>query len=137
MPIIRQEQPNDYAEISKLVYTAFTDHPHHAPGAKPTEHLIVTSLRESNALTLSLVANKGDAMIGHIAFSEILINGEPDNWYGLGPVAVHPASQRQGVGSALIQHGIKMLREQSAKGLVLLGDPELTQIKCHPSPHKT
>jgi putative acetyltransferase len=120
---IRHEKQNDITIISDLVYTAFADHPHHVPGAKPTEHLIIAGLRAERALTLSLVADSGGEIVGHIAFSEVLINGESVNWYGLGPISVHPSKQRQGVGSALIKHSLQILRDQSAQGVVLLGDP--------------
>ncbi len=51
---IRAESPLDTEQIESLTYAAFENHPHHEPGAKPTEHLIVNKLRESNALTIWL-----------------------------------------------------------------------------------
>jgi putative acetyltransferase len=43
-------------------------------------------------------------------------------WFALGPVSVDPEFQRRGVGSEIIQAGLQALREQGAKGCVLLGD---------------
>ncbi|WP_439789944.1 GNAT family N-acetyltransferase [Photobacterium leiognathi] len=85
--IIRAEKDSDITAIETLTYSAFKDHPHHEPGAEPNEHLIVNRLRDANALTLSLVAEVNNQVIGHIAFSPVLINGEATNWYGLGPVS--------------------------------------------------
>jgi len=49
-------------------------------------------------------------IIGHIAFSVVKINNEDKQWYGLGPVSVLPAFQKQGIGSALIKEGLARLR---------------------------
>jgi len=120
---IRHEEARDFVEISKVEYAAFVDHPVHAPGAPPTEHKIVETLREAGALTLSLVYEDGGEIVGHIAFSPALIDGEALEWYCLGPVAVRPDRQRQGIGSALIREGIRQLQDKGAAGIVLVGDP--------------
>ena len=133
--IIRLEQPKDIKQIRDLNYAAFKNHPHHEPGAEPTEHLIVDKIRNANALTLSLVAEEGGVIIGHIAFSPVTVNDCNVQWYGLGPVAAVPEKQGQGIGSALIRQGIELMKEQGAKGIVLLGDPEYYQrfgFKNHP-----
>jgi putative acetyltransferase len=46
------------------------------------------------------------------------------DWYGLGPVSVHPDFQRKGIGKALIQKGLSRLRNLKAKGCCLVGHPE-------------
>ncbi|WP_419240290.1 GNAT family N-acetyltransferase [Photobacterium leiognathi] len=121
--IIRAEKDSDITAIETLTYSAFKDHPHHEPGAKPTEHLIVR-LREANALSLSLVAEVNNQVIGHIAFSPVLLNGETTHWYGLAPVSVLPEHQNNGIGKALINQGLAQLKERGAEGFVLLGEPE-------------
>lgn len=95
--IVRPEQARDVPAIRALLYAAFENHPHHAPGSPPTEHLIVDGLRAAGALTLSLVAEEGGQVIGHIAFSPVLVSQAACDWYGLGPVAVLPGMQLQGV----------------------------------------
>ncbi|MBW7864966.1 MAG: N-acetyltransferase [Candidatus Hydrogenedentes bacterium] len=120
---IRPETEQDHQAISDLVYAAFLNHPVHAPGALPTEHTIVNGLRAAGALSLSLVAEESGEIVGHIAFSEVLIDGEKAGWYGLGPVAARPGCQRRGIGSALINQGIGALRERGARGIALVGDP--------------
>ncbi len=92
---IRTETHEDTKQIHSITYQAFENHPHHEPGAKPTEHLIVDGLRRDNALTVSLVCEANNEVIGHIAFSPILIDGEASTWVGLGPVSVIPEHQRQ------------------------------------------
>ncbi|WP_419206929.1 GNAT family N-acetyltransferase [Photobacterium leiognathi] len=45
-------------------------------------------------------------VIGHIAFSSVLINGETTNRYGLAPVSLLPEQQGKGIGKALINEGL-------------------------------
>ncbi len=121
---IRAENHSDITEIETLIYRAFENHPHHEPGAKPTEHLIVNKLRDAKVLSLSIVCKDQTGIIGHIAFSPILINGEESVWYGLGPVSVMPERQGEGIGGALIREGLSRLKTQGIEGVVLLGEPK-------------
>jgi len=43
--------------------------------------------------------------------------------YGLRPVSVLPEYQRQGTGKALIIEGLSRLKEVTARGCCLVGDP--------------
>ncbi|AMO57507.1 hypothetical protein GZ77_14955 [Endozoicomonas montiporae] len=121
---IRKETTEDTGAISNLIYSAFKGHPHHEPGAEPTEHLIVDQLRKQGELSLSLIMEQDGEITGHIAFSPIRINGEQSHWMGLGPVAVSPSHQGKGIGSALINEAIRQLKEQGVRGFVVLGEPE-------------
>ncbi|WP_299018486.1 GNAT family N-acetyltransferase [uncultured Photobacterium sp.] len=121
---IRAENNSDITEIETLIYRAFENHPHHEPGAKPTEHSIVNKLRDAKVLSLSLVCEDQTGIIGHIAFSPILINGEESVWYGLGPVSIMPERQSEGIGGALIREGLAQLKTQGIEGVVLLGEPK-------------
>ena len=117
--IIRPETSNDYQAIREINTAAFADHPY----SHQTEHLIVEALRAAGALTISLVAEVEGKVVGHIAFSPVTINGTFHQWYALGPVAVLPALQRQGIGTKLVKEGLKSMRALGAKGCVLVGDP--------------
>lgn len=121
---IRTESSSDTTEIESLTYRAFENHPHHKPGAKPTEHKIINKLRDNRALSISLIAEDETGIIGHIAFSPVHVNGEPSLWYGLGPVSVMPERQGEGIGGALIREGLSQLKALGAEGSVLLGEPE-------------
>jgi len=46
------------------------------------------------------------------------------DWYGLGPVSVLPAYQRQGMGKALIHEGLSRLKSMRARGCCLVGHPD-------------
>lgn len=62
-------------------------------------------------------------MVGHVAVSPVSISDGSDGWYGLGPIAVAPQCQAQGVGSKLMRQALVELRGSGAAGCVVLGDP--------------
>ena len=117
--ILRPETPADRAAIQALTAAAFDGHPH-SDGSEPR---IIEALRDSDALTLYLVAEIDGEVVGHVAFSPVEWPGQGD-WFGLGPVSVAPARQGQGIGRQLIDHGLDALRNQGARGCVVLGDPD-------------
>ena len=117
--IIRPEGPEDVASIRALTNAAFAGVAH----SSQTEGAIIDALRSAGALAVSLVAERDGSIIGHVGFSPVLINGEDRGWFGLGPVSVSPSDQRAGVGSALIEAGLKTLSSRGALGCVVLGDP--------------
>ncbi|CAA6606030.1 GCN5-related N-acetyltransferase [Rhodospirillaceae bacterium LM-1] len=99
---------------------AFLHHPH----SRQTEHLIVDALRDDKALLVSLVGEENGEVVGHIAFSDILIDGQDSGWVGLGPVAARVDRQRQGIGSALVRAGLDEARKLGKQGCVLVGEPD-------------
>ena len=118
--LIRDERNTDYRAISDVTRSAFetmeiSDH---------TEQFIIEALRSAKALTVSLVAEVHGRVVGHIAFSPVTISDGSKDWYGLGPVSVHPDFQRKGIGKALIQEGLSRLRDLKAKGCCLVGHPQ-------------
>jgi putative acetyltransferase len=117
--IIRDESPQDIRVIRELVAEAFEQAAH----SSGTEAAIVDGLREAGALTLSLVAVEGERVLGHVAFSPVTIDGRERGWFGLGPLAVQPQAQGQGMGQALVRAGLARLRGSAAGGCVLLGAP--------------
>lgn len=116
---IRAERPSDEQAISALITAAFLTSDH----SGGNEAAIVEKLREANSLTVSLVATESDAIVGHVALSPVTIDGRSDGWFGLGPVAVVPERQRDGIGSAIVEAGLARLRQRGARGCVVLGDP--------------
>lgn len=116
---IRPETKGDQATIFALTTAAFADMPF-SDGDEPA---LVDNLRRDGDLTLSLVAEDAQRIVGHIAFSPVTIADGSLDWFGLGPVSVWPELQKQGIGGALIQRGIADLRERGARGIILLGSP--------------
>jgi putative acetyltransferase len=118
--VVRRETDSDVSAITEVTAAAFKT----LEISNHTEQFIILALRASKALTLSLVAEADGRVIGHIAFSPVSISDSTQNWYGLGPVSVLPAYQRQGIGKALIQEGLSRLKDMKAQGCCLVGHPD-------------
>lgn len=80
-------------------------------------------MRAAGALTISLVAEIDGQVVGHIAFSPVTVSDGAAGWYGLGPVSVLPDYQKQGIGKALINEGLSLLKDMGSQGCALVGDP--------------
>ena len=93
---IRPEIPSDEKAIAELITAAFLEAEH----SGGNEARIVDALRKSGSLSVSFVATENGKIVGHVAFSPVTIDDRGDGWFGLGPVAVVPDRQGEGVGSA-------------------------------------
>jgi putative acetyltransferase len=111
---IRQGRPDDLPSIEKLY-----------PAAFPEEELLplVRQLLAEEPGILSLVAEAGDAMAGHILFTLCAITGSEARAALLAPLAVAPEWQRKGIGSALIREGLSRLERNGVANVYVLGDP--------------
>lgn len=119
--MIRDEKASDEAAIYNLTACAFADMPY-SDGREPD---IINALRQAEDLHVSLVLEKDDKIIGHIAFSPVKISGQTGLWYGLGPVSIDAECRRQGYAKMLIAEGLSRIREKGAKGAVLIGNPDV------------
>lgn len=117
--IIRKETAADYAAITEVTIAAFRT----MVISNQTEHLIIDALRTSGGLTISLVAELEQRVVGHVAFSPVAISDGTAGWHGLGPVSVLPGYQRQGIGKMLINKGLTLLKDMHSQGCALVGDP--------------
>jgi putative acetyltransferase len=114
---IREEAPEDAAAIHELNASAFeTD----------AEAQLVDALRAAGALTLSLVAEVDGEIVGHIAFSPVVVDsaGQSSAGVGLAPMAVAPPYQRRGIGGRLVGEGLRRLRDAGHRFCVVLGHAE-------------
>ena len=113
---IRRETPKDINDIHALEAEAF--------GSR-LEADIVDCLRDDEALWLSQVALLDDRIVGHAAYSLVEISQITNisRFPALGPIAVAPANQRQGIGGALIRAGIEVVRDAGFGLLFLVGHP--------------
>ena len=118
--VIRSETQADVRAITDVTVAAFKT----MEISNHTEQFIIEALRVAKALTVSLVAEVEGRIVGHIAFSPVTISDGTQNWYGLGPVSVLPAHQRQGIGKAPIREGLSRLRDMNARGCCLVGHPD-------------
>jgi putative acetyltransferase len=113
---IRPEKSEDSSGIRHVNELAF---------GQPAEADLVEKLRQACAEALSLVAEDG-AIVGHILFTPVVVEGTGRDvlGMGLGPMAVLPDRQRQGIGSQLVRRGLDILRERGYRFVVVVGHPE-------------
>jgi putative acetyltransferase len=116
---IRKEAPTDVAAIEDVTVAAFLNAAH----TDHTEQFIVSALRNSGRLSVSLVADDNGAVIGHVAVSPVTVSGGAVGWYGLGPISVAPEHQGRGIGTQLMEQALAELHKLGASGCVVLGDP--------------
>ncbi|MCX6092481.1 MAG: N-acetyltransferase [Candidatus Bipolaricaulota bacterium] len=121
MPIIRVERPEDVVGIHRVNELAF---------GRPEEAEVVDRLRQAGIPFLSLVAEDGGAIVGHVLFTPAIVDdgerhaGQRIAGMGLAPLAVAPDRQRQGVGSLLVRRGLELLRADGHPFVIVLGHPE-------------
>ena len=113
---IRPETDADRAAIRFVNEAAF---------GSPAEADIVDALRAKEVELVSLVAARDDAIVGHILFSPVLLVGHAGRkLMGLGPMAVLPFEQRNGIGSALVREGLLRCKQLGSCAVVVVGHPQ-------------
>lgn len=113
---IRPETPADLNAIHEVNRLAF---------GQDAEAKLIDGLRAGSFVRLSLVAEVDGRIIGHILFSRLPIITETFvvEALALAPVAVLPTHQRQGIGTKLVEEGLRACREAGHKIVVVLGHP--------------
>jgi putative acetyltransferase len=116
--VIRHETASDAEAVFRVERDAF---------GEEVEARLVEALRAGGHVLLSLVAEVDGEIVGHIVFSPMTIESETDSRsypaVCLGPLAVAPLRQRQGIGGALIEAGLAELRSGGHGAVFLLGHP--------------
>lgn len=131
--IIRAEKDGDRPAIRHVNERAFE---------RAGEADLVDALRREADPFVSLVADDGGRVVGHICFSPVevvvgdALQGEgrsvdagarsaaAGTVLGLAPMAVTPERQRQGIGSMLVEKGLATCRERGIVAVVVLGHPD-------------
>ena len=109
--IVREEAASDRGAIHALIAEAF---------GRDAEAGLVDVLRRDGDLVVSLVAETGGVVVGHIALSRLR---SPERALALAPLAVALARRRRGVGAALVHNAIDRARRAGESILFVLGDP--------------
>lgn len=115
--LIRPEQPALIPAIQQVEQAAF---------GREDEAQLVETLRDTPEFNpkLSLMALYDGQVVGHVLFSPMQLDGAAHlTLFGLGPLAVLPDYQKQGIGSALCYEGIEICRKLRADAVFVLGDP--------------
>lgn len=114
---MRAERAGDADEIDAVHRLAF---------GQADEADLVRRIRQAEDFDprLSLVAERSGRIIGHVLFSGIHIetdDGRRAEALALAPMAVLPELQRQGIGSALVRHGLDVCRALGHRIVVVVG----------------
>ena len=117
MIVIRPETTEDVDSIRYVNEQAF---------GQEDESKLIEKLRDHGVLTISLVAVQDGEIVGHIAFSPVVIESELSNFVAitLAPMAVLPAYQRKGIGSQMVRAGLEECRRLGHEIIVVLGHPD-------------
>jgi len=112
---IRPEDSNDLAAVHAVNEAAFET---------SAEAELVDALRGKAQPLISLVAEVAGSIVGHILFSPVKLADQSGHMLmGLGPMAVIPQHQRQGIGSALVREGLNRCAALGCDAVVVLGHP--------------
>jgi putative acetyltransferase len=113
---VRHERAGDEEAIRDVNDKAF---------GQSDESRIVDTVRAGGHAALSLVAVVDHRIVGHILFTPVEIErgASAHRAFGLGPMAVLPACQRQGIGSALVQSGLRECTRLGGGIVVVVGHP--------------
>jgi putative acetyltransferase len=114
--IVRAETPDDHADIRRIVDEAFGD---------TITGDIVDAIRASDRFVpaLSLVAVSEGQSLGHVMSSYVDVVPGSRRVLQVGPLAVAPSHQRQGVGTALMHETIRIADDMGEPLLLLEGNP--------------
>lgn len=114
---VREERPEDLEAIREINRQAF---------GRVDEARLVDALRDGGYTRLSLVAEEGGRIVGHILFSDLPIVTQSGTLHALAlaPMAVLPNRQRQGIGSRLVREGLRACAEAGHYMVVVLGHPD-------------
>jgi putative acetyltransferase len=110
---IREEHPGDVTAVRDVNRRAF---------GQDREGNIVEALRSNGAALLSLVATLDGQVVGHIMYSPLSVGDTQGA--ALGPMAVLPERQRQGIGPHLMDTGSRTLTEAGCPFIVVVGHAE-------------
>ncbi|MCH2077732.1 MAG: N-acetyltransferase [Rhodobacteraceae bacterium] len=113
---LREESPDDWWEVEALYDTCF------APGR---EALSSYRLREDVARVgpLCLVARDGNGILaGAIRYWPVAVGEDRLDALLLGPVAVHPTRQGEGLGGVLMEQSLAAAKALNWRRVILVGD---------------
>ena len=116
MPLIRPELSGDFDTVRALLLASF---------GREAEARLVDRLRASGKIGFALVAEEKERVLGHAVFSKIVmqVEGGEVGALALAPLAVLPAFQRLGIGSALVSAGLERCRQEQHSCVLVIGDP--------------
>ncbi|GFN33516.1 GNAT family N-acetyltransferase [Paenibacillus xylaniclasticus] len=117
--IIRTETEQDYELVYQLNVEAF--------GNRNDEAELVNRIRQSDRFVpgLSIIAEQDGGIVGYLLLSKAdVVDGDTrHDVIVLAPIAVSPHLQKQGIGRALMEEGIKRCKALHIPLVLLIGHP--------------
>lgn len=117
---LREERPGDRQAVRDIHLRAFGDE-------GPVVADLVDDLRGlvTPDSGLSLVAEEGGRVVGHVMFTRSLLDAPRRlvDVLVLSPLGVAPGFHRRGIGTALVRRGLDVVAERAAPLVFLEGDP--------------
>ncbi|MBS3750563.1 MAG: N-acetyltransferase [Anaerolineales bacterium] len=120
---IRRSNDTDLQAICNTVSAAFDESEHEE---KEIANLVLDLLADPTTKPfLSLVAFAEETIVGYILFTKVHImnSGQDVSASILAPLAVKPVYQNMGIGSLLVNEGIKQLKDMGFELVFVLGHP--------------
>lgn len=116
--IVREEHEPEREAANRIHRRAF---------GREAEAVIAARIRASDRFVpqLSLVAvDDGGTIVGHVLVSYVDLEGSQQSLLQLGPIAVEPARQRQGIGGMLVRAALTRAAELNAPLVLVEGSPD-------------
>lgn len=116
-------QPSNYEEINQLLKISFTATEHGYE--KEAELVQKIRLEKTYNQQLEIIAEKNTIIVGHGLLSEVQIIGKAQQLTGLvlAPLAVLPAYQQTGIGTAILKELEKRAKKSGYPFISILGHP--------------
>jgi putative acetyltransferase len=113
---VRPETTADRVAVRRVHQEAFGQY---------DEAWIVDALRRGGYVRVSLVAELGGQVVGHVLFSDLPIIAQSGTVpaLALAPLAVLPEFQKQGIGSELVRRGLETCRADGHRLVLVVGHP--------------
>ena len=112
------ESKEDYIEVERLLDLVFT----------PRRKLLSSyQLRDSANKVFKLsyvIKDTSNSVVGSIRFWNVKIDGHSSEGLLLGPLAIHPIYQSEGLGEKLVLNSIEQATEDNWNWVILVGDIE-------------
>ncbi len=114
---IRHETASDREFVYEIEVAAF---------GQDNEARLVEALHDADHVLLSLVAELEGEIVGHILFSPMTVGTETDTNVAicLGPMAIAPSYQNQGIGTRLVETALAELSRLVSTPVFLVGHTE-------------
>lgn len=110
--LIRPARQEDRLTVLTLIELAFNG---------IDEARVVAQLYRSGQEELEFVAEIDRQIVGHLMMTGLSVEGL--RALAVGPLCVHPFARHQGIGSALLRHGIEAARGRGCEAVFVIGAP--------------